>query len=83
MNKLMFFVENVTKCCLAAGTNTLITPHVVRRQERLQLAVFWQIVSLEVVYVAARMVCRAPGLSCSNIHSSFNLTMRRGMTHGL
>lgn len=45
-------VENVTNCCLAAGTNSLISLDPVWRQEPLHLAVFWQIVSLEVVYVA-------------------------------
>lgn len=51
--------------------------------EVLKLAVFWQTVSLDVVYVALWMVCSEPGLSWLNIQSSFNLAMKHGMTHGL
>lgn len=45
--------------------------------------VFWQTVSLDVVYVALWMVCSESGLSWLNIQSSFNLAMKHGITHGL
>ena len=51
--------------------------------EALQVAVFWQTVSLDAVYVSLWMVCSEPGLSWLNIQSSFNIAMRHGMTHGL
>lgn len=50
--------------------------------EGLKLAVFWQRVSVAVVYVALWVVCRK-GLSCWNIESAFNLAVKHQMTHGL
>lgn len=46
-------------------------------------AVFWQTVSLSVVYVALWMACSGLGLSWLTIQSSFNLAMKHRMTHGL
>lgn len=51
--------------------------------EILKLAVFWQTVIVDVVYVALWMVCSELGLSWFNIQPSFNLAMKHGMTHGL